>query len=157
MHLRLIGVAALAATLVGCEASPPTPGMPGSSSVEVRSVELALQVQPAIATSAIETGGRVRFDGTCVSLDFGDGHSANLIWPVGFRALAPPFTIFGLSGQPIIRDGDEVALGVAEADLPVRGCPTRAAFLVGEVSSVNGVPWPDGTPAPPPVSNPGRK
>jgi hypothetical protein len=66
-------------------------------------------------------------------------------------------TIVGLSGQSIIREGDEVALGAAEANGPVQGCPTRASFLVGEISSVNGIAWPDGTPAPPPVSKPGPK
>jgi hypothetical protein len=157
IRLRLIGVAVLTATLVCCEASPPTSGAPGSSGVAIRSVQLALHGQPPIATSAIETGGRVRFDGTCVSLDFGDGHAANLIWPTGFRAFAPPLTIIGLSGQPIVREGDEVALGAAEANVPVKGCPTRPSFLVGEISSVNGIAWPDGTPAPPPVSKPGSK
>ena len=92
-----------------------------------------------------------------MSLDFGDGHEANLIWPAGFRAFAPPLTIIGLSGEPIIREGDEVALGVAETKLQVQGCPTRASLLVGEISSVNGIAWPDGTPAPPPVSKPGPR
>ena len=107
-----------------------------------------------IVTSATETGGRIRFDGTCVSLDFGGGHAANLIWPIGFQAVAPPLTIIGLSGRPIVKEGDDVSLGIAEIAVAVPGCPARASYLIGEVSSVNGVAWPDGTPAPPPVSKP---
>jgi hypothetical protein len=111
---------------------------------------------PAIAASAVATGGQIAFDGRCVWLD-GDGADANLVWPNTFRAIALPLEIFGGSGRAIIHDGDSVELGVADGHAAIPGCPVRAVFLVGEISSVNGEAWPDGAPnLPPPGRPPGR-
>jgi hypothetical protein len=105
---------------------------------------------PAAAMSGVASGGVIQFDGRCVWLKTDSGAS-NLIWPGGFSALAPPLAIVGASGRIIMRDGDTVELGVGDADRGVPGCPVRGTFYVGEVSGVNGVPWPDGEPARPPI------
>ena len=94
---------------------------------------------------SIGSGGIVRFDGRCVWLD-ADGGAMNLVWPRQFRALTGPLEIFGASGVAIIREGDQVDLGVSERPRLVAGCPDRGTFLVGEVGAVNGVKWPDGAP-----------
>jgi hypothetical protein len=108
---------------------------------------------PAIAASAVATGGRIAFDGRCVWLD-DDGADANLVLPSTFRAIALPLEIFGGSGRAIIHDGDSVELGVADGHAAIPGCPVRVVFLVGEISSVNGEAWPDGAPNLPPPGRP---
>ena len=146
------GSAILLGTLVGCGSL-----MPGAGVTDQHVVTLSTHEFSAQELTGVASGGRIRLDGQCVSLDYGDGNSTNLIWPKAFHALAPPLMIFGASGRLIIKEGDEVELGVAEGRQPVFGCPVRGVFLVGEVTSVNGSPWPDGTPAPPPVQQPGPK
>lgn len=100
----------------------------------------------AADASGVATGGAIRFDGHCVWLDGGRGLETNLVWPREFRAIADPLEIHGYSGVAIIREADTVSLGVSDGTRLVPGCPARQAWLVGEVTEVNGVPWPDGTP-----------
>ena len=103
-------------------------------------------LKPEMA-GGVATGGIVRFDGRCVWLHAGHDGGVNLVWPRQFRALTGPFEIFGASGVAIIREGDQVDLGVSDrGPRLVAGCPNRVALTVGEVSAVNGVQWPDGTP-----------
>jgi hypothetical protein len=106
----------------------------------------------AQGASGVATGGRIAFDGRCIWLEQ-DGGQANLLWPASFRAVAPPLAILGESGRAIIHEGDTVDLGVADGRGAIPGCPVRGVFLVGEISSVNGVEWPDGAPN---VPTPGR-
>jgi hypothetical protein len=107
---------------------------------------------PAIAVTGVATGGVIRFDGRCVWLESESGTS-NLIWPTSYRAVAPPLAIFGASGRVIVGDGDRVELGVGDAKEGVPGCPARGGFYVGEVSRVNGLPWPDGEAPRPPIDS----
>ncbi len=104
---------------------------------------------PAIGASGVATGGTIRFDGRCVWLEHDGGGSANLLWPAGFSAVAPPLQIRGTSGRVIIRENDLVELGVSEAVVGVPGCPARGTWLVGEVSKVGDTEWPDGQQARP--------
>jgi hypothetical protein len=116
--------------------------------------ELPHHNQPAVAVSGVGTGGILKFDGRCVWLE-SESSASNLIWPSGFRALAPPLQIVGLSGRVVAREGDRLELGVADARAGVPGCPARGgAFLVGELTKVNGTPWPDGEPSLPPPHPP---
>jgi hypothetical protein len=119
--------------LVACGAPAPAP------------FELPRHNQPAVAATGVATGGILRFDGRCAWLEQETG-GANLIWPSGYRAVAPPLQIIGLSGSVVAREGDRLDLGVRDANVVVPGCPTRGAVLVGELSRVNGTPWPDGAP-----------
>ncbi len=135
---------------MGCGPLFPEAGVP-----DQRVVTLSTHGLSGQQVGGIASGGRISFDGRCVSLDYGNGHSTNLVWPETFRALAPPLMIFGASGRLIIREGDEVELGVSDGNQPVPGCPQRGVFLVGEVTTVNGLRWPDGPPAPPPTKKPG--
>ena len=104
---------------------------------------------PGQGASAVATGGTIRFDGRCIWLDDEGGGSANLLWPASYAATAPTLEIRGTSGKVIIREGDVVELGVSESHVSVPGCPVRAVWLVGEVSKVGDVSWPDGAPAQP--------
>lgn len=103
---------------------------------------------PAVGASAVATGGTIRFDGRCVWLEHEGGGTANLLWPAGFSATASPLEIRSTSGRVIIREDDLVELGVSEATIGVPGCPARGAWLVGEVSKVGDVAWPDSQPQP---------
>ena len=105
---------------------------------------------PPVAVSGVATGGVIEITGSCIWLR-SDATDSNLVWPKGFVAVAPPLEITGNSGTVIIRVGDRVELGVGDANLQMPGCPLRGAFYVGEVSSVNGISWPDGTPKAPPI------
>lgn len=112
---------------------------------------------PAEGASGVGTGGRIAFDGWCVWLESEGGGAVNLLWPATFRAMAPPLEIIGVSGRPIIHEGDTVELGVVDGRAAIPGCPVRGVFLVGEISSVNGEQWPDGAPnIPPPGRPPGN-
>ena len=144
--------ALLLGAIVGCGPASPSGELPDQWVVRLPTHGLSGQEVGADAS-----GGRIRFDGRCVSLDYSNGHSSNLVWPKTFHALAPPLMIFGASGRLIIREGDEVELGVSNGNQPVPGCPTRGVFLVGEVTSVDGLPWPDGAPAPAPTEKPGLR
>lgn len=106
---------------------------------------------PAQGASGVATEGTIRFDSRCVWLEF-DGGAANLLWPESFSATAPPLEIRGVTGKVVIREGDEVVLGVSEARALVPGCPGRPVWLVGEIASVNGVTGPDDPPVPRPTA-----
>lgn len=144
-----IGPVLLLGVLAGCGSLSS-----GADVVARHAVPLPTHNFSAQQIGEVASGGRIAFDGVCVSLDYGDGTSTNLIWPLTFHAEAPPLMIFGASGHVVIREGDEVELGVRDANRPVVGCPPGGAFLVGDVLKVNGAPFPDGTPAPPPVQKP---
>ena len=104
---------------------------------------------PGAGASAVATGGTIRFDGHCIWLDDEAGGSSNLVWPASYSATAPALEIRGTSGAVILREGDVVELGVSESHVSVPGCPGRVTWLVGEVSKVGSVSWPDGEPVQP--------
>jgi hypothetical protein len=113
-----------------------------------------LPVHNLPSPGGMASGGRIAFDGECVWLEFDGGGEVNLVWPATFRAIGPPLEIIGSSGRGIIHDGDVVELGIMDGRAAIPGCPARGVFLVGEISAVNGEPWPDGAPKVPPPGRP---
>jgi hypothetical protein len=94
------------------------------------------------------TGGRIERQGGCVVLVDDGGVTSNLLWPPGYRVAGSPASIVAPDGKTIIREHDEVLLGVEDlGSRLVPGCSARHTWAIGEIAQVNGQTV--GTPPPP--------